>query len=1207
MALRLKSLELHGYKTFASRTVFEFSGSIAAIVGPNGSGKSNVADSLRWVLGEQSYSLLRGRKTEDMIFAGSEMRSRASMASATIVFDNEDGWLPIDFSEVSITRRAYRDGQNEYLLNGQRVRLKEIAEMLGQSGLAERTYTIIGQGLVDAALSLRPDERRRFFEEAAGIGLYRRRREDALNRLDSTRRNLERVIDIISEIEPRLRSLERQARRVSEFDQIDADLRHLQREWYGYHWHRAQRELIQRQDSYRVQEEKLEKVRQNLSNLDAGISGKRSQVLELRERLSGWHSESAQLHSQREKISRQLAVLDERQRAINDQNNNFQSDLARLEEDQMNQHERQQQLQSEYKRLETEAEEARKQVLEARQALEAQQTERKSVEEELRHTRRSLVDRETRLVELKAHKNELAGRMETDHQMHQTMGQTLQTEEQKLRQAETHLEELLEQRQQAELDFKTAKEELTEHNLKITDLESTKEKQIAEQSRLDVEKSRLGAQLEVLEQAERSFSGMSQGSRFVLQTASEGKLFGDYAAINQEMVVDKNYETAVASVMGEYLDGVVLGNPKQVVDVLRLLENGEKGRTVLLPNQPMGSAAAFLAPDDPDCLGIAADNVEASTALQPLIQLLLGGIVIARDRQAASRLRDRFQNENGFDGVVTLNGEIFWRSGVVVAGKDSKVGMISRSRQKRELLSDVQLFEKKLSEAEKTRKLLEEELEAHHQTRQELDGRLKNESTRFEDGSRSYQDGVMEVEQARRKLEWHHEQVTSLSERLQAVEKDLADADKRIGEMQLEFESAQKKVRQLSRDLNGLPLNELQSEEVHWNTQAVVIESALKEMEKRIAEQQRETEFNRNQQEVLNQRLLSSRSSMEQLEVEKETSRQEEKKLSESIELLRLKIEPAEKELAQTESEYEGLQQSQGSIRQSTTAAERNAAQAQHELTRQREKIEALRTRIHEDLGLMALEYESTVSGPTPLPLEGVGELPQVQEISVDLEDNINRHRAQLRRIGAINPEAQNEYNEVKSRYEFLTTQVDDLKRADSDLRQVIAELDILITERFKKTFDATAIEFRQMFRTLFGGGSARLKMIEADNPAETGIDIEARLPGRRETGLALLSGGERSLTAVALIFSLLKVSPTPFCVLDEVDAMLDEANVGRFNDLLRELSVSTQFIVVTHNRRTVQTSDVIYGVTMGRDSSSKIISLRLDELDDTMMGNSSN
>ena len=262
MSPRLKSLELQGYKTFASKTHFEYPANITAIVGPNGAGKSNVADSLRWVLGEQTYSLLRGKKTEDMIFAGSEQRPKASMASATIEFDNEDGWLPIDFSHVSITRRAYRDGQNEYYLNGQKVRLREISELLAKAGLAERTYTIIGQGLVDAALSLKPDERRRFFEEAAGIGLYRSRREEALTRLNNTQRNLERVKDILSELEPRLHSLERQAKRVDEYDRIKADLQVLLREWYGFKWHATQKELRDALKFSRLQEEELLKVRQ---------------------------------------------------------------------------------------------------------------------------------------------------------------------------------------------------------------------------------------------------------------------------------------------------------------------------------------------------------------------------------------------------------------------------------------------------------------------------------------------------------------------------------------------------------------------------------------------------------------------------------------------------------------------------------------------------------------------------------------------------------------------------------------------------------------------------------------------------------------------------------------------------------------------------------------------------------------------------------
>ena len=333
MPARLRSLELQGYKTFAARTVFEFADSITAIVGPNGSGKSNIADALRWVLGEQSYSLLRGKKTEDMIFAGSEQRSRAGMASATILFDNSDDWLPIDYSEVAVARRAYRDGQNEYLLNGQRVRLRDVSELLSESGLAERTYTIIGQGLVDAALALKAEERRRLFEEAAGIGLHRSRREEAVRRLDVTQRNLDRVQDILAELRPRVRSLERQARRAEEYEQIKADLRQVLREWHGYHWHRAQRELSEARRKAKRQEITLESTRQAQANYHQKLRSLRSRVQEIREQLSSHHRESSQLHNQREEVNRQLAVLDERQRSLAELRRNLQTDLLRVKEE----------------------------------------------------------------------------------------------------------------------------------------------------------------------------------------------------------------------------------------------------------------------------------------------------------------------------------------------------------------------------------------------------------------------------------------------------------------------------------------------------------------------------------------------------------------------------------------------------------------------------------------------------------------------------------------------------------------------------------------------------------------------------------------------------------------------------------------------------------------------------------------------------------
>src|SRR5512146_3374152 len=316
MPLRLKSLELHGYKTFATRTVFEFAAGITAIVGPNGSGKSNIADSLRWVLGEQSYSLLRGKKTEDMIFSGSEHRARAGMAAAEIVFDNATGWLPVDFAEVAVTRRAYRDGHNEYLLNGQQVRLRDMNELLAASGLSERTYAILGQGLVDASLALKADERRRLFEEAAGVGLYRVRREEALKRLENTERNLERVQDIMSEVAPRIKTLERQAKRAGEYGAAQAELKETLQQWYGYHWHVAERELAQAREKLTHEEAKVGQAREAHQLAQEKYSQFRQRLNDLRARLNMWQRESSDLHSKREAVSLELAVLDERRRSL---------------------------------------------------------------------------------------------------------------------------------------------------------------------------------------------------------------------------------------------------------------------------------------------------------------------------------------------------------------------------------------------------------------------------------------------------------------------------------------------------------------------------------------------------------------------------------------------------------------------------------------------------------------------------------------------------------------------------------------------------------------------------------------------------------------------------------------------------------------------------------------------------------------------------
>lgn len=409
------------------------------------------------------------------------------------------------------------------------------------------------------------------------------------------------------------------------------------------------------------------------------------------------------------------------------------------------------------------------------------------------------------------------------------------------------------------------------------------------------------------------------------------------------------------------------------------------------------------------------------------------------------------------------------------------------------------------------------------------------------------------------------------------------------------------KLRELNQAVNELPLDELQAQVVHWNTSLAVSTRAVKETNRRYDEFVGTVNNNRENRKKLSERISSLDLSLAQLNQEKEGLHLKESELKVQIDQIQAKIDPAETELSALDGEYSRLQEDYSTLRQSEANADRYNTQAQLELGRTREALDNLRRRIEEDFGLVALEYNEDVSGPTPLPLEGVDSLPVLTEIPQELEDSINRQRAQLKRMGAVNPEAKKEYDEVKERFTFLTGQIADLRKADADLRQIIEELNELMRKEFRTTFNAVAIEFKSMFTRLFGGGSAKLILTDDEDPTETGIDIEAKLPGRREQGLSLLSGGERSLTAVALIFSLLKVSPTPFCVMDEVDAALDEANVGRFTELLKELSQETQFIVITHNRNTVQVANVIYGVTMGRDSASQVISLKLDEVSEEM------
>jgi chromosome segregation protein len=1189
MPSRLKSLDLLGYKTFASKSQFVFGDKITAIVGPNGSGKSNIVDSIRWVLGEQSFSLLRGKKTEDMIFAGSELRPRASMAQTTVTFDNSDGWLPIDFSEVSITRRAYRDGQNEYLLNNQRTRLRDIAELLGKVGLAERTYTIVGQGLVDSALSLKADERRALFEEAAGIGIYRAKREDALRKLEQTQHNLERVQDILAEIRPRLRTLERQAQRARDYNQVKAELDGVLKIWYGFHWHEAQKNIGLARKAAESQAETLNILQKAQHTYDHTLADLRAKINLLRRQLHEWGREETRLRTEAETLNRTLAVADERLRSFAEQRDALAVEIAALETELATQRTELASARADLDQLIAEREAARAQAAELESIRAGREAERKALAQHVASSQKRLAELSTQLAERQARRAGLAAQREQWLAAKESRRSTLAQAEAQLAALQNVLTDREARAAIAHTQLEQGEAAIGELTARIAQLESARADLGTRVADAIAQEGRLTARADVLAQTRAGLDGESAIAR--LKRAARENRFTLHAEFADLITVPLELDAAISAALGQHLSALVLDEPNTALDLLADVE----GRAALLPLNALRPAPLTL-PDPithPNVLGLASELVTCDPAHRAIVDSLLGRAVIVRDRETAQLVAGRLTPGAA---AITVGGEIFQANGAIIGGRDSASATLALAREARALPEEIARARARREALETERDGLDSTLlrlrdEAAAATAARLDLQTADRAAAAaRDGAR------LDLDRAQAQAELHRDQ-------LQALETQIATAQAEETALTLELESltaamaeAEAAARAAAAEALGLAEDDLADKVAERNTAAAVAARAADDASARLAELQRALERTQSSIAARHDRINTINDSAEQLLAGLANDRAQLSNLQSLISNLQSQITPAERHLTALETELAAAEAAESAARAELHIVERNHADAQLDYARKKDELELLRRQITDDFGLVALDYTEELAGPTPLPFEGIVEhLPQVETLPEGLEDLLNRRRGQLRRMGAINPDALNEFNEVKERNEFLTTQVDDLNAAAAQLREVIAELDLLMEREFRKTFEAVAEQFKDTFARLFGGGSARLVLTEPENIASTGIDIVARLPGRKQQGLALLSGGERALTASALIFALLRVNPPPFAMLDEMDAALDEANVGRFRDMLAEMSQTIQIVIITHNRSTVQAADTVYGISMGADSASQAISLRLD------------
>ncbi len=1194
MTTRLKSIELQGYKTFANKTRFEFPARITAIVGPNGSGKSNIADAIRWVLGEQSFTLLRGRKTVDMIFTGSDQKARAGMASASILFNNQDHWLPIDYEEVQITRRAFRDGDNEYLINGQKVRLRDINELLGQSGLAERTYTIIGQGAIDNALSLKPDDRRRFFEEAAGIGLFRSRREEALNRLDATRRNMERINDILSELEPRVHSLERQSRKAADYERIKTGLKTLLREWYGFHWHYAQENLVSALERHRAQEEKTEQMRRELAACEEKMTRLQETVRSERLGLSDLHNRLSEAHHRLEQTTRETAVLDERLSAANQQAAGVRSDSDLLSADLELLQTQTGKIAAELTALNQTSAEALAEKETYERELQEKQNELRQLQKDRSEKHRALNTIENSLVRFATRREEFEGQIAS-------LTQGIETQKTAAAEALSALATAQAEQQAGEANLKEAESSLAEITAQREALRrelQTLEKERAglqsEKNQAEAGLAKAAAQLNVLEDAERSLSGLNQGAQFLAKIAKQGRIKQNLRSLDSRFVIPKEYEVAAAAALGENLDAI-LTDPQDWRQLMDLLRSGNNGRAVLLAEHYQPQQEGPEASGQPAGLPSLLDRITFNEESRPLAERLFRHIFLAESRERAITAQPALRIGQS---IVTPEGDVFHANGSVISGTETRHQIFARTREREEIRGGIRLAEESVNRLSADLQGITQRISAAQDAERQAGGVIAKAGAELDTIRKNNARLTLEIQKKEQSAAFMNQRMQEAARQIQAATESMAQDQTQSAALETERSELQKTIQDLSAAIHQIQLDELQNQVHHWTLEWTVAQKTIREVQTRLADLEGRILKDQQKKEEAEKRIASTQRQIEEIGLQRVTLQTTSSELTEHAAAIEAEIAPEEVLLAGHEAELSVAQTESQLFRERTSAAEKTLSQTQLDVARQNDNLDTLKAKIEDDFGLVALDYSAQIPGQTPLPLgDMVDRLPRVEQVPDELEEQISRQKSLLYRMGAVNPEAIEEYKTVRERFTFLQTQKNDLEKADRDLRKVVEELDGMMKNAFQETFEKVQIEFRAMFTRLFGGGSAKLVLTEPDDLTRSGIDIEAKLPGHREQELSLLSGGERSLTSVALVFALLRVSPTPFCVLDEVDAALDEANVGRFCELLKELGRDTQFIVVTHNRNTVETADVIYGITMGRNSASQSVSLRLDEV----------
>lgn len=1184
----LKSIEVHGFKSFANKITFKFHNGITGIVGPNGSGKSNVADAVRWVLGEQRIKQLRGASMQDVIFSGTEMRKPLGYAYVAITLDNSDHQLAIDYDEVTVSRRLYRSGESEYMLNGTACRLKDVNELFYDTGIGKEGYSIIGQGQIDKILSGKPEERRELFDEAAGIVKFKRRKYAAQKKLEDEKQNLLRVNDILAELEKQTGPLERQAEKARVYLRKKEELKNLDVNVFLLENVRVREQLVEVEgklqiaagdlqettDRYESIKEEYERIQGRIEQLDQEIEAARATLTDtgvmrsklegeinvLKEQIHSAEGNEEHLQNRIRSISEQLSERDKERDAILADKKETDDKLSALEEERMQARTLLEQTQREIEELNNNIENGKNTIIDALNN---------------RATIKSKLGRfDTMFEQVNIRKAELNSRLLRAKSDEAEQTETIKKLEEEFEAVTAAIKELTEQQELMDERLAGVREELAGKDQKLRDTQILYHQQ--------------KSKLEALSNLTERYEGYGGSVKAVMeQKDSEKGIIGVVADI---IKVDPKYETAIETALGGNIQNIVTEDEETAKRMIGFLKKARAGRATFLPLTSITRPQEFKNPEalkEKGVVGMADALVKIDKKYQNVAKAMLGRIMVVDHVDNAVKIARKF--DYGIR-MVTLEGELLVPGGAISGGAfKNNSNLLGRRREMEELEKKVKQY---LVDIDQILNDIEETKKGRNKMRLELEDIKGQIQRKFIEQNTAR----MNVMQAEEKKSETTEGFDELKTEEQDIETQMKEIQAGKDEAAAELEASEALEKNVEVQIAGFQ-TQLETKRTEESAQA----SKVSEWDVEVEKMRQSADFQRQNLE----RVESERSrytaelnevkeglhlGKEEVERKKESILEIEKTIAASH-TAQSDAEQKLKEDIQTKEELSGKQKNFFASREELSERMTALDKEVYRLNSQKERMEES---IESQINYMWDEYEITLSDAESLKNEEMNDLPAMKRSISGLKDEI-------RKLGDVNVNAIEDYRNLMERYTFLKTQHDDLVEAEKTLLGIIEELDTSMRKQFNEKFEQINREFDKVFKELFGGGKGTLELIEDEDVLEAGIRVIAQPPGKKLVNMMQMSGGEKSLTAICLLFAIQNLKPSPFCLLDEIEAALDESNVTRFAKYLHKLTKNTQFIVITHRRGTMEKADRLYGITMQEKGISTLVSVNLidKELDD--------